>query len=175
MRAAVVGAVVAAPAEWQPAYVGLGSNLGDSRASIGRAIEAIAALDGTRLLARSAHYRSVPYGPVAQDPFVNAAVGVLTRLPPLDLLRALRAIELQLGRHAGRVRWGPREIDLDLLVYGDLCISTDELVLPHPGIPERDFVLYPLLDIAPALHVPGLGMVAGLAAAVTNRGIERLD
>ena len=171
------GAVaVPAPAEtWQPAYIGLGSNLGDSRARISRAAGEIAALPGTRVVLVSPCYRSAPFGPVVQDAFINAVTGVLTRLAPLELLRAMRELELKLGRNAGRVRWGPREIDLDLLLYGDAQWQTPELTLPHPGIPVRDFVLSPLRDIAPALHIPGFGVVAELAATVANRGIERLD
>jgi 2-amino-4-hydroxy-6-hydroxymethyldihydropteridine diphosphokinase len=167
---------VPAPAEaWQPAYIGLGSNLGDSRGCIARAIASIAALPVTRVVAVSPCYRSAPFGPVAQSAFINAVAGILTRLAPLDLLRALRDLELKLGREAARVRWGPREIDLDVLVHGDTQLQTPELTLPHPGIPARDFVLYPLRDIAPTLHIPGIGLVAEIAATVANRGIERLD
>jgi len=160
---------------WQPAYVGLGSNLGDSRGFLRRAIEAIGSFPDTRLIVTSSHYRTVPFGPVEQGAFINAVAGVLTRQSPLDFLRALRSLERQLGRAETRVRWGPREIDLDLLVYGEETLATDELTLPHVGIPERDFVLYPLRDIAPQLHIPGMGRVAELAARVADRGIERLD
>jgi 2-amino-4-hydroxy-6-hydroxymethyldihydropteridine diphosphokinase len=171
------GAVaVPAPAElWQPAYIGLGSNLGDSRTLVGRAAGEIAALPRTRVVLVSPCYRSAPFGPVVQDDFINAVIGVLTRLAPHELLHALRGLELKLGRNTSAVRWGPREIDLDLLLHGDSQLQTPELTLPHPGIPVRDFVLYPLRDIAPALHVPGFGLVAELAATVANRGIERLD
>jgi len=160
---------------WQPAYVGLGSNLGDSRGFLRRAIEAIGSFPDTRLIVTSSHYRTVPFGPVEQGAVINAVAGVLTRQSPLDFLRALRSLERQLGRAETRVRWGPREIDLDLLVYGEETLATDELTLPHVGIPERDFVLYPLRDIAPQLHIPGMGRVAELAARVADRGIERLD
>lgn len=160
---------------WVPAYVGLGSNLGDSRVLLARALEAIAAFPDTRCVIASALYRSVPFGPVEQGAFVNAAAGLLTRLSPPDLLNRLRSLERALGRAEARVRWGPREIDLDLLVHGETRLSTEALNLPHPGIPERDFVLYPLRDIAPQLRIPGMGVVADLAAHVSNRGIERLD
>lgn len=170
-----VAVAAQAPAElWQPAYVGLGSNLGDSRACIARAVASIDSLQGCRVIAVSPCYRSVPFGPVEQGAFINAVVGLLTRLEPLDLLRALRALEVQLGRVAPRVRWGPREIDLDLLVHGESRLDSAELTLPHPGISARDFVLYPLRDIAPALRIPGLGLVEELAAAVVDRGLERL-
>lgn len=160
---------------WRPAYIGLGSNVGESILCIERAIREIGGLPDTRVILRSAMYRSAPFGPVAQDPFVNAVVGVLTRCEPLELLRRMRALEVQLGRSPPRVRWGPREIDLDLLVHGDTQLDSAELALPHPGIPERDFVLYPLRDIAPQLNIAGLGLVRELAARVTDRGIERLD
>lgn len=160
---------------WQPAYVGLGSNLGDSRGFLRRAIEAIGSFHDTRLIATSPYYRTVPFGPVEQGAFINAVAGVVTRQSPLDFLQALRALERQLGRAETRVRWGPREIDLDLLVLGEVTLATPELTLPHVGIPERDFVLYPLRDIAPQLHIPGMGRVAELAARVADRGIERLD
>ena len=163
------------PVLWQPAYVGLGSNLGDSRGVIRRAIEALGSFSDTRVIATSPHYRTVPFGPVEQGAFINAVAGVITRHPPLDFLRALRTLERQLGRAGGRARWGPREIDLDLLTFGDTILATDELTLPHPGIPERDFVLYPLRDIAPQLLIPMMGRAAELAARVADRGIERLD
>lgn len=163
------------PAVWQPAYVGLGSNLGDSRDYLRRATARIAAFDDTRVMFSSSHYRSVPFGPVEQGAFVNAVAAVLTRQAPADFLKSLRALERELGRAETRVRWGPREIDLDLLVYGDATLTTTELTLPHPGIPERDFVLYPLRDTAPQLLIPGMGRVAELAARVADRGIERLD
>jgi 2-amino-4-hydroxy-6-hydroxymethyldihydropteridine diphosphokinase len=99
---------------------------------------------------------------------------MLTRLAPHDLLAALRALEQQLGRSPPRERWGPREIDLDLLVHGSARIDDEVLTVPHPGIPQRDFVLYPLQDIAPDLWVPGLGRVRALAARVEDRGARRL-
>lgn len=160
---------------WHPAYIGLGSNVGEPILSIERAIREIDSLRDTRVVLRSAMYRSAPFGPVAQDSFVNAAVGVLTRCEPIVLLRMLRALEVRLGRSPPRVRWGPREIDLDLLAHGDTQLDSAELALPHPGIPERDFVLYPLQDMAPQLHIAGLGLVRELAARVRDRGIERLE
>lgn len=163
------------PALWQPAYVGLGSNLGDPRNYLRRAIEALCDFPDTRLMTTSPSYRSVPFGPVEQGAFINAVAGLVTRQTPTDLLGMLRALERQLGRSERRVRWGPREIDLDLLVYGERTLTGDELTVPHPGIPERDFVLYPLRDIAPELHIPGMGRVVDLAARVADRGIERLD
>jgi 2-amino-4-hydroxy-6-hydroxymethyldihydropteridine diphosphokinase len=160
---------------WQPAYVGLGGNVGDSEAMIARAEGELARLPHTRLVGVSPRYRSRAFGPVPQGDFVNAVAALLTRLGPRDLLAHLRSIEIALGRQPAQVRWGPREIDLDLLIFGDVCSEESALRLPHPGIPERDFVLYPLRDIAACLHVPGLGTVGELAARVADRGIERIE
>lgn len=160
---------------WQPAYIGLGSNLGDPKARLLAALEAISALPGTAALVASPFYRTAPFGPVAQPDFVNAAAGLLTTLAPEALHAELRALEQRLGRRPPRERWGPREIDLDLLVHGAERRDTPALTLPHPGIPQRDFVLYPLRDIAPDLSVPGLGPVRELAARVEDRGATRLE
>ncbi|MBM4191722.1 MAG: 2-amino-4-hydroxy-6-hydroxymethyldihydropteridine diphosphokinase [Gammaproteobacteria bacterium] len=160
---------------WQPVYVGLGSNVGDSLDYLRLAMERIAIFANTRLIVSSPFYRTKPFGPVPQGPFINAVAAVLTRQGPADFLRLLWTLERELGRTEARVRWGPREIDLDLLVYGDVRLMTTELTLPHPGIPERDFVLYPLRDIAPQLLIPGMGRTADLANWVIDRGIERLD
>jgi 2-amino-4-hydroxy-6-hydroxymethyldihydropteridine diphosphokinase len=111
---------------------------------------------------------------VAQPPFVNAVAGLLTQSTPEDLLAALRSLELELGREPPRERWGPRVIDLDLLMVGRETRATDTLTLPHSGIAARDFVLYPLADIAPDLDVPGLGRAATLRDRVANRGMEKL-
>ncbi len=159
---------------WQPAYIGLGSNLGDPVARLRTAIDALAEATDGRSIRVSPFYRTAPFGPVEQPHFVNAAVGLLTRLDPHELLAALRALERRLGRSPPRERWGPREIDLDLLVHGTAQVSDEVLTLPHPGIPQRDFVLYPLRDIAPDLWVPGQGRVRGLAERVEDRGAERL-
>jgi len=178
--AAVVGvAVVAAPdpdtVRWVPAYAGLGSNLGDSVALIERAIELIGSHSTTRVISRSALYRTAPFGPVQQQPFVNAVVGVLTLESPMQLLQRLLETERCLGRRRDGERWGPRLIDLDLLVHGDARLEVEGLMLPHPGIPERDFVLYPLFDVAPHLSIPVFGVVRDLVARVTNRGVQRLE
>jgi 2-amino-4-hydroxy-6-hydroxymethyldihydropteridine diphosphokinase len=109
-----------------------------------------------------------------QPAFVNAAAGLLTQLSPEDLLESLRLLERELGREPPRQRWGPRVIDLDLLVLGAERRDTDALRLPHPGIADRDFVLYPLADIAPELEVPGAGRVWRLRDRVADRGVRRL-
>lgn len=155
---------------WIPAYVGIGSNLGDSRARVEAAFEALAGLPRTRLEARSRLYRTRPFGPVQQGEFVNAVAGLLTQLAPLDLLAAIRGIEAANGR-VRLERWGPRTLDLDLLVYGDQRIAEPQLVVPHPGIPERGFVLAPLHDIAPTLDVPGMGRVEELLRRLPDDGV----
>jgi 2-amino-4-hydroxy-6-hydroxymethyldihydropteridine diphosphokinase len=158
----------------QPAYVGVGSNLEDPVAQVTRAFDALAVLDGTRLVARSHLYRSAPMGPADQPDYVNAAAGLLTRLSPSGLLEALQSIEAAQGRRRDR-RWGPRTLDLDLLVFGAERLDTPALRLPHPGIAERAFVLHPLADIAPDLYVPGAGRVRDLAASLGASGLELLD
>jgi len=167
---------VASPsfARWLPAYVGVGSNLDEPRVQVQRAIAALDRIRGTKLVSSSPLYQTPPFGEVVQPAFINAAAGLLTQLSPEELLAELRALETTLGRQPPRERWGPRLIDLDLLVVGRETRATPELTLPHPGIPQRDFVLYPLADLAPDLDVPGAGRVALLKSRVENRGVRRL-
>lgn len=157
---------------WTPAYVALGSNLEGPAAQIERAMLRLAVLPQTRLIARSRLYASRPMGPVDQPDFINAAVALLTLLPAQELLVYLQRIEREMGRVPPPVRWGPRVIDLDLLLFGVLSSNTEELKLPHPGIHERNFVLYPLADIAPTLLVPGRGTVAELAQKLGFEGLR---
>jgi 2-amino-4-hydroxy-6-hydroxymethyldihydropteridine diphosphokinase len=156
---------------WQPAYVGVGSNMGDPAAEVRAAIAALGSIDQTRCVSTSRLYRTKPFGPVAQGDFINAVAGVLTRLSPQQLLAALRALEAARGRRRAE-RWGPRIIDLDLLVYGSQVVDSPELAVPHPGIAERGFVLAPLAEIAPELEVPGVGRVSALLRALPASGIE---
>ena len=159
---------------WQPAWIGVGSNLEDPRAQVLAAFGRLKQLPRSRLVSTSRLYRSRPFGPVAQPDFVNAVAGVLTQLDPPALLKELRAIEVSMGRPERHEHWGPRIIDLDLLAWGCERRSDARLTLPHPGIVERNFVLYPLAEIAPDLELSGLGRVADLAAAVTSEGITQL-
>jgi len=173
MNAALAG--TATLPVWQPAYVGLGSNLDGPREQVRRALAALGQLPRTSLVLVSPLYRTVPMTTGgAQPPYVNAAAGLLTQLAPEELLGELRRVERELGRAALRERWAARRIDLDLLVHGRATRATETLTLPHPGIAARDFVLYPLADIAPDMEIPGLGRVAALRARVANRGMERL-
>jgi 2-amino-4-hydroxy-6-hydroxymethyldihydropteridine diphosphokinase len=160
---------------WQPAYVGIGSNLAEPRTQVLRAIDRLQGLDGFTLVLRSRLYGSRPLGSTDQPDYVNAVVGGLTDLEPHALLAELRALEQQFGRPRTRPRWGPRVLDLDLLALGRARCDDPQLSLPHPGIPQRNFVLYPLADVAPDLDVPGLGRVAVLKARVSRDGIWPID
>jgi 2-amino-4-hydroxy-6-hydroxymethyldihydropteridine diphosphokinase len=159
---------------WQPAYIGLGSNLEDPRAQIRRACAGLQALAATRLVRMSPLYRSRPFGPVPQPDFINGVAALLTQLDSRSLLGELQSLERALGRPAERQRWGPRIIDLDLLIFGRERRDEPGLILPHGGIVERNFVLYPLCDLAPDLDVPGLGRVAELKGRLASDGLERL-
>lgn len=162
-------------AHWYPAYVGLGSNLAQPARQVAAGFAALAGLADTLLVARSSLYRSPPMGPSDQPDYVNAAAGLLTTLAPEALLQSLQAIEAAHGRRRDGERWGPRTLDLDLLVYGREDRPDDPmLTLPHPGIAERAFVLRPLHEIAPGLQVPRHGSVARLLRAVDARGVVPL-
>jgi len=160
---------------WQPAYIGLGSNLDDPRSRVLAAFTALAGIVETRVILTSPLYSSRPLGPVAQPDYVNAVAGLLTRLAPEALLVQLRSLERQFGRPEAYERWGPRVLDLDILVFGRERREDPELTLPHPGIVERNFVLYPLADIAADLEVPGLGRVSELRSRVVSEGLHRLS
>ena len=160
--------------DWRPAYVALGSNLNDPPRQVEAALAALAGLPDTRFVLRSGLWRSAPMGPQDQPAFVNAAAGILTRLEPLALLEGLRAIERRMGKEPPPVRWGPRVIDLDLLLVGDRTLDGPDLVLPHPGLHQRNFVLYPLAQIAPSLWVPGHGRVRTLCARLPGEGLAPL-
>ncbi len=161
--------------EWTPAYVGLGSNLDDPRRQIEHAFAALSSLADSMLVCRSRLYRSAPLGPQNQPDFINAVAGLLTRQPARSLFAALKDLERRLGRTQPIERWGPRRIDLDLLLYGSLAMNDDDLILPHPGLTERNFVLAPLADIAPALIVPHHGRVSDLASLAGMRKLEPLE
>jgi 2-amino-4-hydroxy-6-hydroxymethyldihydropteridine diphosphokinase len=159
---------------WQPAYVGVGSNLSDPRSQVRKALRALSELADTRLVLTSRLYESRPLGPVTQPDYINAVAGVLTRLDAEALLAGLHSIEAAFGRPAQHERWGPRVIDLDLLVFGREIRTDARLTLPHPGVVERNFVLYPLADIAPDLEVPGVGRVADLQGRIASAGLLAL-
>jgi 2-amino-4-hydroxy-6-hydroxymethyldihydropteridine diphosphokinase len=156
---------------WQPVYIGVGSNVDDPGAQVRLAVSKLGSIAGSRVVFVSRLYGSRPFGPIAQPDFVNAVVGGLTQLESRKFLLELQGLERSFGRPAQHQKWGPRVIDLDLLVYGQERSCGGALDLPHPGIAARNFVLLPLADIAPDLNVPGLGRVADLAARASREGI----
>jgi 2-amino-4-hydroxy-6-hydroxymethyldihydropteridine diphosphokinase len=156
------------------AFVGVGSNLEEPRAQVLRALEELAALPGTRVAARSSLYRSAPVGYAAQPDFVNAVAALDTDLPPKELLAELQALEARHGRRRSFAN-APRTLDLDLLLYGDARIEEPELVVPHPRMHERAFVLRPLLEIAPRAEIPGRGAAAALLGACAAQPVERMS
>ena len=142
------------------AYVGVGANLGDARATVARALDDLGALSESPARVSSL-YRTEPLGPPDQPWYVNAVAELDTSLEPLELLRALRELERSAGRERSKgTRWGPRELDLDLLLLGDRVLDTAELVLPHPGLAQRRFVLEPLAELAPGVRDPRTGRTA---------------
>ena len=154
------------------AYVALGSNLGDRRAHLEAAFAALATLPGTRLAARSAIFETPPFGPPGQQPYFNAVVRLATTLSPHALLDELLAIEQARGR-VRRERWGPRTLDLDLLLHGDAILRDARLTLPHPAMLERAFVLAPLHELEPELVLAGQPVSKHLSA-LDKTGIRRL-
>ncbi|MCA1938538.1 MAG: 2-amino-4-hydroxy-6-hydroxymethyldihydropteridine diphosphokinase [Dechloromonas sp.] len=155
------------------AYIALGANLGDPAATVNAAFAALDQLPESRLLAKSALYRTAPVGIADQPEFVNAAALIDTTLAPEALLDALLGIEQTFGRVRAE-RNGPRTLDLDILLYDDLTLATPRLTLPHPRLHLRAFVLQPLADLAPDLAIPGRGRLAAWLPAVANQGICRL-
>jgi 2-amino-4-hydroxy-6-hydroxymethyldihydropteridine diphosphokinase len=141
------------------AYVGLGSNLGDREGHLARALEALGRVDGVVVRRRSSVRETEPVGGPPQGPFLNAVAEIETALDPAALLGALKAVERAGGRRPGPL-WGPREIDLDLLLYDDLVLRADDLVVPHPRLAARAFVLEPLAEIAPDVVHPVLERTA---------------
>ncbi len=160
---------------WYPAYVGLGSNLCGPGRQLEITFEQLDAIPDTRLIRQSSLYRSAPFGGIEQPDFVNAAAALLTRLSAHDLLRELQRLERQRGRERGGHKWGPRILDLDLLVYSQQKIAAADLCVPHPGIGERNFVLLPLREIAPALWIPGLGPIANIETSSNDPQISRIE
>lgn len=139
------------------AYLGLGANLGDPAATLAAARDELARLPGSRLLARSSLYRTQPVGgPPGQPDYLNAVVALATSLSAQELLAAGQAVEEQFGRRR-RERWGPRTLDIDLLLYGGQVFAEPQLVVPHPRLHRRRFVLAPLCELAPQLVHPSLG------------------
>lgn len=156
------------------AYIGLGSNLENPQQHIDAARADIAALNQVQEQVFSSLYQSPPMGPSDQPDYVNAVMAVTTDLSPLDLLRSLQAIENQHGR-VRLQRWGARTLDLDILLYGNEVIALPDLMVPHVGLAERAFVLYPLYEIAPQLTIPRLGQLTDLLKNCPLAGLKRLE
>jgi 2-amino-4-hydroxy-6-hydroxymethyldihydropteridine diphosphokinase len=154
------------------AYIGLGANLGDAMGALRSALSCIGRLAQTELLATSPFYRSAPVDAGGPD-YTNAVAAIATYLDAHELLDRLQGIEAEHGRERPFVN-APRSLDLDLLLYGEQVISSKRLCVPHPRMHQRAFVLRPLADLAPHLHVPGQGPVGQLLAALTDQSIEPL-
>ncbi|MEJ0075940.1 MAG: 2-amino-4-hydroxy-6-hydroxymethyldihydropteridine diphosphokinase [Alphaproteobacteria bacterium] len=156
------------------ALLGLGGNVGDVGGTLDEAVRRFADGVAVKLIARSSDYRTPPWGVIDQPPFINCAIAVETVLPPRALLDRALAVERALGRDRAREqRWGPRTLDIDLLAYDDVAMSEPDLILPHPRLFERAFVLIPLAEIVPERMI-GARRIADAAASIDATGIERL-
>lgn len=156
------------------AFIGLGSNLQAPARQLHSALHALAATQGITQVTPSPFYRSVAIGPGEQPDYVNAVAAIETHLTPLELLDALQAIEQAHGRVRGPLRWTARTLDLDLLLFDDSVIESERLTVPHPHMAERNFVLRPLWDLAPTLHLPDGRSIAALLATCGDKGITLL-
>ena len=156
------------------ALIALGGNVGDVRTTFRKAIEIFCDGEEVWLRKRSSDYRTPPWGVTDQPPFINAAIEVATGLPPRPLLERAQAVERIFGRHReNEQHWGPRTLDIDLIAYGDLILNEPDLVLPHPRLFERAFVLVPLAEIVPNRQIGGT-RIADAAQRAEKAGIERL-
>ncbi|ARU87389.1 2-amino-4-hydroxy-6-hydroxymethyldihydropteridine diphosphokinase [Pseudomonas sp. M30-35] len=156
-------------------YIGLGSNLATPQQQLNAALSALAEIKQTRLVAQSSFYASDPLGPADQPRYLNAVAALDTQLSPLQLLDALQTIELEQGRERKEQRWGPRTLDLDILLFGQLVLNEPRLVVPHYHMHARAFVLYPLAEIAPELQLPDGRTLQDLLVACPFEGLERLN
>jgi 2-amino-4-hydroxy-6-hydroxymethyldihydropteridine diphosphokinase len=155
-------------------YVGLGSNLEDPVAQVLEAVEELEMIPDSILVQRSSLYRGKPMGPADQPDYVNAVVAMDTLLSAEDFMQALTRIEDLQGREREGEKWGPRIIDLDLLMYGKQKISTPDLTVPHPGMHERDFVIVPLSEVAGDVNIPGQGRLTKLINNCENHSLRKL-
>jgi 2-amino-4-hydroxy-6-hydroxymethyldihydropteridine diphosphokinase len=156
-------------------FIGLGGNVGDVQQVLLEALQHIDRLPHTERQALSSFYRTPAWGKTDQDAFINAVAELKTGLAAIELLDAMLSIEKQFGRDREKQeRWGPRRIDLDILMFGEQVLQTDKLKVPHPHIGERAFVLLPWAEIAPDCRIPGLGVVKDLLKKIDAAGIEQL-
>ncbi|UXI01679.1 2-amino-4-hydroxy-6-hydroxymethyldihydropteridine diphosphokinase [Photobacterium sp. TY1-4] len=153
------------------AYIAIGSNLGNPVGQAREAMAALSAVPGIDVVAESSLYSSTPMGPQNQPDYINAVVAVDTTLTPLELLDQTQAIELAHGRVRKAERWGPRTLDLDIILYGDLTHECERLTVPHYGMKVREFVLYPLAEIAPDLILPDQSALQTLLTQVDRNGL----
>jgi len=157
------------------AYIGLGSNLSDPRVQVINAAKELDNISASNVIALSALYLSKPMGPQDQDDYINAVVALETSLSALELLDALQGIENSAGRVRKDNRWGARILDCDILLYGNESIENERLTVPHYGMKVREFVLLPLAEIAPSLHLPDGSLVSLLASKISSNGIVKLS
>ena len=157
------------------AWIGLGANLQQPVAQLKEAIRRVSLLDDITVLATSSFYRTPPWGDDQQDDFVNAVALLDTGLRPLDLLHRLQKIENDMGRTRDQRRWGPRVIDIDLLLCEQQQITSDELTVPHLHLHERAFVLVPIAELDPKTEIPGKGRVDTLLSTIDLNGIELIE
>ncbi|EKL9961335.1 2-amino-4-hydroxy-6-hydroxymethyldihydropteridine diphosphokinase [Vibrio parahaemolyticus] len=154
------------------AYIAVGSNLADPVSQAQQAIEALKTLPNSEFVRASSLYSSTPMGPQNQPDYINAVVAIKTNLTPLELLDCTQAIEQEQGRVRKDERWGPRTLDLDIVLYGNEVINSERLIVPHYGMREREFVLYPLAEIAPSLQLPDGTEVSELLEQVDRNGLR---
>ena len=156
------------------AYIGLGSNLQNPKIQISSAIMQLDLLPHSSLHTCSSLFLSRPMGPPDQPAYINAVAWLKTKLHAQTLLQELQTLELQHGRKRKLEQWGPRTLDLDILIYGNYCFKSQDLTIPHPGIKWREFVLYPLHEINKNLMIPGLGTVHRLRQRCQSNGLIKL-
>ncbi|AZZ99489.1 2-amino-4-hydroxy-6-hydroxymethyldihydropteridine diphosphokinase [Pseudoalteromonas sp. R3] len=152
-------------------YIGLGANLNAPEAQLRNALDALNASSSLSLARVSSFYASKPMGPQDQPDYINAVAKLMTDLPAIEVLDLLQKIELQHGRVRKAERWGPRTLDLDILLYNDEKIDTQRLIVPHYGLCEREFVVFPLLEIAPELTLPNGQLLANIASSLPRNGL----
>ena len=154
------------------AYIGIGSNLGEPKQQINQAVNALENIQNTTLAEISSLYFSRPMGPQDQPDYMNAVAALETTLTPLELLDALQHIENEAGRVRKDERWGPRVLDLDILLFGEQIIDNERLIVPHYGMKLREFVLIPLAEIAPDLTLPDNSKVTELCQQIATNGLK---
>ncbi len=155
-------------------FIGLGANLSDPVEQLRLALEAIKLIPSTELIQCSSFYQTEPMGPKDQDDYINAVAEVRSGLSPLELLDNIQTIENKQGRVRKKERWGPRTLDLDILLFGDTLLNSPRLTIPHYGIKHRSFVLIPLAEIAPNIQLPIHGDINELIDSIGWQGIQKL-